>query len=263
MQNSHLLAEQALFCKVFNAHFDRIYVLTIPSTPERQQSFADEMAGLNYQFFYGTDRNALNLPDIIAKGIYDDVNAKKIQRRGKGMTLSEIACSWGHRNIYQDMVDHNIKSAFIFEDDAFILRENMQFLPAMMDNLPPDWQIFYFDYNKNEKKVPLKRSLYHIQHSLGFLSWNHTIIRNLFPRPVNKFWKTSGFHDYTNAYAVKLEAAQKLIGLQTPICMTADNLLANSITKEHLVGYVAVPKLFGQKSAGDSPAMTSLVEKSV
>lgn len=263
MQRSPSPQEAEGFFRLLNAFFDKIYVLTVPSSGERQQAFAQSMAGLDFHFFYGLDRSTLSMDELKSQGIYDEAIAQRTQRHSKKLSVSEIACSLGHCNIYRDIIANNIQRALIFEDDVFPLPENMGLLDEMLRSLPADWQIFYFDYNKNEKVIPLKRSLYYVQKSLGFLNMEYAVINNLFPRKVNKDWRFAGFHDYTDSYAVTIEAAKKLLELQTPVSMTSDNLLANAITKEHLVGYVPVTKMFAQKSVGSSASIESLVERFV
>lgn len=251
------------FFEILNDFFDKTYVLTIPSATERQKGFAEDMKGLHYHFFYGTEKQSVTQLQLEESGIYNDILAKKNQRYGKSMTTAEIACAMGHRNIYKDMVANNVQKALIFEDDVFPLKENMKFLPEVLADLPANWDVLFFDYDKNEKRIPLKRSLYHVQHFLGFLKWGHTLIKNFFPKPVNKYWKTAGYHDFADAYAITSGAAKSLIQLQTPVSAVADNLLANAVTKENLTGYISVPKLFAQKSAGEFKTVETLVEKSV
>lgn len=249
------------FFNILNNFFDRIYVLTIPAATERQKEFAHAMNGLKFQFFNGVEKRNLDPVELQQSGVYNEDKAKENQRYDKHMTSGEIACALGHKMIYQDMVSNNIKKALIFEDDVFPLRENLEYIPQMLATIPERWNILFFDYDKNEKRVPLKRTVYHVQHFLGFLKWNHTVIKNLFPREVNKYWKTAGHHDYADAYAIDLEAARKLLNLQTPLSFVADNLLALAVTKEHLKGYISTPKLFAQRSAGKFKTIDTLIEK--
>jgi glycosyl transferase family 25 len=249
------------FFNILNNFFDKIYVLTIPSATERQEQFAQTMDGLKFQFFHGIDKQSLDEEKIKHSGIYDEDLAKENQRYEKSMTMGEIACAIGHKKIYEDIIINNVKRALIFEDDVFPIRENVQCIPGILNSLPENWDVLFFDYDKNEKRVPLKRTVYHVQHFLGFLKWNHTIIKNLFPRDVNKYWKTAGYHDFADAYAITNSAARKLVELQTPLAAVADNLLANAVTKEQLKGYISIPKLFAQRSAGKFKSIDTLVEK--
>lgn len=251
------------FFNILNNFFDKIYVLTIPSATDRHKEFAAAMKGLRFEFFYGIEKQTLDHAHLKESGVYDDELAKEKQRYEKSMTIGEIACAIGHRKIYEDIIANNIKRALIFEDDVFPLRDNIQYIPQIWATLPEDWNVLFFDYDKNEKKVPLKQTVYHVQHFLGFLKWNHTVIKNLFPREVNKFWKTAGYHDFADAYAITNEAAHKLIELQTPLSVVADNLLANAVTREQLRGYISIPKLFAQRSAGQFRSIDTLVEKPI
>jgi glycosyl transferase family 25 len=258
---SDLLQTRKAFFETLNEYFDRIYVLTIAPAEKRREHFSSDMAGLDFHFFYGVDRRSLDINELIASGVYDEEKARTTQRYKKSLTPSEIACAWGHRNIYEDMIKNQIEKAMIFEDDAFPVTDNMRLLPEMLANLPSDWDLFYLDYNKNEKRVPLKRSLYHLQRFLGLFRMDHTLISGLFPKKVNRYWQKAGFHDYTDAYAVTRKAAERLIRLQTPFSMTADNLLANASARSQINSYIATPKLFSQKSVGDFSSIESLIDR--
>jgi glycosyl transferase, family 25 len=249
------------FFNILNNFFDKIYVLTIPSATERQKEFTRAMHGLKFQFFHGVEQKTLDLQQLHQSGIYNETKAKENQRYEKGMTSGEIACALGHKKIYEDIVANNIQKALIFEDDVFPLRDSMEYVPQILATLPSDWDILFFDYDKNEKRVPLKRTVYHVQHFLGFLKWNHTVIKNLFPKDVNKYWKTAGHHDFADAYAITGKAAHKLLEMQNPVSFVADNLLALAVTKEHLKGYISTPKLFAQRSAGKYKSIDTMIEK--
>lgn len=251
------------FFDLLNHFFDRIYVLTIPAATERQTEFARVMNGLQFRFFYGTEKQTIHLDQLQQAGIYDEALTRRYQRYGKNMTTGEVACAIGHRSIYEDIVTHGVQKALIFEDDVFPLAGNMQQAAAILDSVPADWNVLFFDYNKHEKPVPLKRAVYHVQHALGLLKWDHTMISNLFPKPVNAHWKTAGFHDFADAYAVTHEAAKKLVALQTPVSAVADNLLARAVTQQHLKGYVSIPRLFAQRSEGQYKSIDTLVDKPV
>lgn len=251
------------FFDSLNALFDKIYVLTIPSAIERQKEFTESMEGLNFHFLYGMEKQAIITGQAPLSHIYDDDQARKNQRYGKSMTAGEIACAWGHRKIYEDIIANNISRALIFEDDVFPLKENVRYLPEIIQSIPANWDVLFFDYDKNETPVPFKKAVYHLQHLFGFLNWDHTLINNLYPRRVNKYWKTAGYHDFADAYALTNEAARRLIDMQTPLSAVADNLLANAVTKEHLKGYISVPKLFAQRSAGKFKTIETLVDKPV
>jgi glycosyl transferase family 25 len=251
------------FFDQLNNFFDKIYVLTIPSAIQRQQEFARSMEGLKFEFFFGMDKQLLLTEQNTVISIYNDEKARRNQRYGKSMTPGEIACAWGHRSIYEHIIANNVKRALIFEDDVFPLAENSTFLPEIMRTMPEGWDILFFDYHKNENPVPLKKTIYHLQHLFGFLTWDHTLINNLYPRAINKHWKTAGYHDFADAYAITNIAAKKLVEMQTPLAAVADNLLANAVTKRHLKGYISVPKLFAQRSAGKYKSVETLVEKPI
>ena len=66
----------------------------------------------------------------------------------------------------------------------------------------------------------------------------------MYARPFSKYLKKAGFHDYTYAYAINRNAAEKLMKMQTPIQYIADNLLAHAATKEIINAYIIYPPVF-------------------
>ncbi|GEM_PF-3222042 len=69
----------------------------------------------------------------------------------------------------------------------------------------------------------------------------------------------AGFHDYTDAYAITLLEAKKLVELQSPVSYVADNLLAIASASKKLNAFISHPKLFQQLSQEQSSAFDSLL----
>jgi hypothetical protein len=104
-----------------------------------------------------------------------------------------------------------------------------------------------------------KQLIYHIQHGIGKLKWDHSIINNLYARPFSPHLKKAGFHDYTYAYSITLNGAEKLLRMQTPIQYIADNLLAHAATKAVVNGYITWPQVFLHDSLPDGTARESYI----
>ena len=79
------------------------------------------------------------------------------------------------------------------------------------------------------------------------MRWSYKMVSNLLPRPYSAHLKKAGFHDCTHAYAVTMEAAQKLLAAQTPVVYRADDLLSSTIMKGELAAYITQPKFFDQE----------------
>ena len=245
-----------------NEYFDFIYVLTIERAKDRQEKIKKDLKGLNYSFFYGADKKDLDLKKLEEEEIYSPQGAKFQNRYNKEMTLGEIACSIGHKHIYEDVIKNGYEKALIMEDDVVFNFDEIANFSHLAEELPSNWELLYFDYAKHEKRSIrsiFKIYTYHIQKMLGGLKWSHTMIRNLYPRKHSKYLHKSGYHYFASAYAITQSAAEKLIELQTPIQFPADHLLPYAVTNEIINGFITTNKLFNQQSQGNSINMQSYI----
>lgn len=245
-----------------NNYYDKIYVLSVESASERRKNFSALFEGLKYDFFFGADKTNFNTTDIIANGTYNENMAMSHHRYNKKMKHGEIACSWSHRMMYEDMLKNNYNRVLIFEDDAVPNPELIKMLPDILNEIPEDCELLMWGWGKNGNApfhAFLKKALYHLQHSIGLLKWNHTIIRNLYARPFSRHLKKAGFHDYTYAYAINRQAAEKLIKMQTPLQYIADNLLAHAAATGVVSSYITYPAAFLHDSLPDGTPRDSYI----
>jgi glycosyl transferase family 25 len=248
--------------KYLNDHYDKVYVLTVEAASGRRKLFAERFYGLEYSFFYGADKNKFKIDDLVTQNIFNEELARKHHRYDKPLRPGEIACSWSHKMIYEDMIKHNYESVLIFEDDAVPDSPAVNQIPTILGEIPADCELLMWGWAKNGESnitTSLKQFWYHIQYSFGFLKWNHTIIKNLYARAFSAHLKKAGFHDHTYAYAITKTAAEKLIALQTPIQYVADNLVAYAATKEIIRGYIAWPQVFLHDNLPDGTARDSYI----
>jgi len=231
-------------------YFDKILVVSVPRFTARHESIKKNLEGLSFEFFWGADKLQLNYDEARTDGTYDEQQAIKLQRQGKALNLGEIACSLSHRNLYAAMISNGWKKVLILEDDVLPLIENMQALPAALQELPENWELVYLGYLKHEKvtaALKIKQFFYKIKSGLGLMTWTYKMVSNLLPRPYSTHLRKAGFHDCTHAYAVTTEAAKKLLERQTPVVYRADDLLSATIMKGELNAFVTDPKFFDQE----------------
>ena len=245
---------------LLNNFFDHIYVLTLPRATERQTEFNINLAGLNFDFFWGVDKKDHVINELISNGIYDEQQAIKKHRYHKPFNGGQICCAWSHKKIYEDVIAKGYQKVLILEDDVITTEQLSTILADIFKVLPNNWELLYFDYNKNETPHVIKKYWYHFQRFVGALTWNHTTISNLYPKNIDQHIATAGYHDFTSAYAITSAAAKKLLQLQTPITWLADNLLAQACTTKLVNGFIVKPKLFTQLSQGNTKHMQSFVD---
>ncbi len=244
---------------VLNNFFDRIFVVTLERSVNRQAHISEALKGLDYQFFYGADKNNFSIQELKEKNIYNEALAVKHHRCSKPMNPGQIGCALSHKNIYEEIIANEYTKTLILEDDVETVTESINLFSEIIKELPGDWELLYFDYSKNEDPKHLKKYWYHLQKITVGLKWDHTIINNLYPKLISKHLSIAGFHDYTDAYAITLSGAKKLFELQSPVSYVADNLLAVASASKKLNAFISHPKLFQQLSQGESTTFDSLL----
>ena len=234
-----------------NAFFDKVYILTLPRLKDRIALFTHELEGLNYEIFYGVDKETVSMESLKQQGIYSTAAYTGIYKKQADMNPGMLCCSLGHVKMYESIIDNQYQKVLILEDDVFPLSENLSLFSRMVTELPNDWEIFYLGYQGNEVfgwKQMLKRMCYMAFPAHASLRLSREIFANYYPRTLSPHIARAGFHDCTHAYAVTLEGAKKLLLQQVPVAYNADNLLSFTIATQKAKGYIGRPKLFDQRT---------------
>jgi glycosyl transferase family 25 len=250
------------YFQLLNNYFNKVYVLSVESAEARRKLFEERFKGLGYEFFYGADKNKFNVEEIEQKNIFSEKLTRQHHRFSKTMRPGEIACSWSHKMMYEQLLSHNWQRILIFEDDAVPDPQRMKDIPDILNEIPTDCELLMWGWDKNGLPPPaagLKQFVYHLQHSIGKLKWDHKVIRHLYARPFSPHLKRAGFHDYTYAYSLTRLAAEKLVRMQTPIQYIADNLLAHASTKQIVNGYITWPAVFLHDNLADGTHRDSYI----
>lgn len=231
-------------------YFDKVLVVSLPRFTYRHTKLQQNLQGLHFDFFWGVDKQALNIETMKTEGTYDEQKAMQLQRQGKALNDGEIACSLSHRNIYEAMINNNWKKVLVFEDDVLPAYDVLHLLPVALKELPADWELVYLGYLKYEKVtlgLKFKQLFYKLLSKAGLLKWNTIMVNNMLPKIYSRHLKKAGFHDCTHAYALTLEAAKKLFEAQVPVAYRADDLLSNMNMKGQIKTFVTTPKFFDQE----------------
>ncbi len=250
------------YFQLLNQYYDKIYVLSIESAAARRELFTQRFKGLNYSFFFGADKNKFSIEEIEAKNLFSEKLTRLHHRFSKTMKYGEIACSWSHKMMYEEMLAKNYTRILIFEDDAVPDENMVKQIPFILEEIPGDCELLMWGWAKNGNsslKTKMTQWAYHFQHWIGKLKWDHTIIRNLYARNFSPHLKKAGFHDYTYAYAITRGGAEKLVKMQTPVQYIADNLLAHAATKGIVNSYITWPPVFLHDSLPDGTHRDSYI----
>lgn len=235
---------------LLQAYFDKVLVVTVPRFKERQEKVKQRLAGIQFEFFYGADKQELDAGKISALYHFDKKKTLAPGYYFKPMNEGEIACALSHRMVYQAMIENNWEKVLILEDDVVPDWEKLERLDAVLDELPGDWELFYLGYLKNEQVTAAakrKNAWYRFMAIMGLSKMPLPMIRRMLPMDFSPHLRRAGFHDCTHAYAVSISAAKKLLAAQTPVGYRADNLLTALTLKEELSSYVSKNYLFNQE----------------
>ncbi|MEO7209762.1 MAG: glycosyltransferase family 25 protein [Chitinophagaceae bacterium] len=255
--------KQVLF-QPLNDFFDHIYVINLTRAKERQVNIKKDLAGLKITFFDATDYKNFLVDELVEKGFYDPIKAKEANRYGKAIKPAALACSISHKRVYEDVLKNNFSRVLILEDDVIPNEEGIMLFNKIIEELPPDWGIVYFDYFKNTRNTifsRIKKQVYHLQKKMGRLKWTHQTIENLFAKSYSNHLKKAGYHDFASAYAITKETAELLVTMQTPVIYLSDQLLPLACTEEMVKGFISIPKLFIQQSQLHKDIIGSYVEE--
>jgi glycosyl transferase family 25 len=248
-----------------NNYFGHIYLVTIERAKDRHSIIQKELEGLNYEIFFGADFKNFSIDELKETRVYDETLAKQNHRYSKPIKGGMLGCSLSHKMIYEDIIKNKYQRVLVLEDDVIIEQFSFQNFKNAMAELPKNWELLYFDYNKNENKPLLgflKQTTYHIQKLFGGIKFSHKAINNLFAKKYSNNLMVAGLHDFTDAYAVTTEGAKILLELQTPVQWFPDHLLAYASSNKLINAYCLKEKIISQTSQTSKPEFSLINDNS-
>jgi GR25 family glycosyltransferase involved in LPS biosynthesis len=252
-----------MLSEALRKYHDAVFVVTAPGFDDRQASATQELGEGNFEFIYGINKSTTSKTELAEQGLYDESRAIEIDRSSKPMTLGGVCCSIAHTNAYRYMLENDIGRALIFEDDVSVFPIPEDQIANILKSLPDDNQLVYWGWSGTARRPPLaavKQGMYKLQHSIGVLKYNPTMIDNLYPSDLNEHFMVAGKHFGAYAYSVTNEAAKVLLEWNMPVVLNADNALMYAVLNGDLRGYVSRGKLFGEHSQGSPGPIESLVQ---
>jgi glycosyl transferase family 25 len=238
------------YYRALNDYFDRIYLLTLARATERHPLLARTFDGLRYELVHGVDKADLDLSELEAHGVYDDAKARRAHRYGRGVTLGHIACVLSHALIWRKVLEHGYGRVLVLEDDAEPIPGAVEAAGAVLEQLPPTFELAYLGYKLHEKITLRKRvdqAAYVVLGALRLIRWTPREALHLLPRAYSPNLRRAGRHDHTHAYALTPSAARKLLASQQPVILNVDSGITRLVLRGELEAYVAEPKLFRQR----------------
>jgi glycosyl transferase family 25 len=231
-------------------YFDKVLVLTVPSFKVRQKRINKRLAGISFDFFYGVDKNELTAQFIRDNYVYDKKTSLSVKQVFKELNKGELACALSHRNLYKYIVENGWKKVLVLEDDIIPDPDNLSYLGETLQELPPNWGLFYLGYQKHENVtlgLRLKLFWYKVMCMLGLSRLPLKMVNNILPKKFSRHLMKAGFHDCTHAYALTLETAKQMIDAQTQVKYRSDNLLTSQVLNEKVIAFVSKFQFFRQQ----------------
>lgn len=259
--------------------FQKKYVLTIPRAKDRQMNIEKQFMGCKFEFLYGMDAKEESIKGLLKSGVYSVEKAKRLKPDKTALSLGEIACSWGHTQIFKRVIEENLKKVMIFEDDVVVNLDAFNNISEILNSLPEDADLVYWGYDRLAKRrrfhfcwklywhIKLivikglfgkKRNGFYID---GFPVIDHSMIENLHIRPYNKHFSIAGAHYSTHAYSINEKAAETLLSMQNPISHVADFLLIYAILHKKIKAYIVNVPLFIQDKYQTTVSLNQYLER--
>ena len=129
--------------------FPPVFVINLKSSADRREVMAERLKPLQieYSFFEAVNGHALDIETL--------PSYEKTRRRlffGRDLKKGEIGCLLSHRAVYQHIVDNNIDTAVILEDDVFPTPDFPDVVRVLIKH-PVKWDMIRFlDSKKVYKK---------------------------------------------------------------------------------------------------------------
>lgn len=114
----------------------RTFVISLADASQRRQHMESQLSNLGIGFEFRQAVNGANLSDHEIKQVYNVDEAKQTSW-GK-LNKGEIGCALSHIGLWKKIVDENISSALIFEDDAVISPDLNSVLAGVEQMLKPN-----------------------------------------------------------------------------------------------------------------------------
>jgi glycosyl transferase family 25 len=245
--------------EALNRWADRIFVVSLRRATDRRERIARRLAGLRFEFLDAFDKRELDRDRLVREGTYDERRTRAAYRHRLDMSLGAIGCALSHRRLYERMVAERWDRMVVFEDDVIPRDATLALLPAAIAELPPSWELCYLGYWQNEVLTlgrRLRQASYVALSTVGLSRWRPGEALRLLPRDFSPHLRRAGRHMCTHAYAVSREGARKLLEAQSPVALSADQLITSLVLQGRLEAYAAHPALFDQESLalGDVPS---------
>jgi len=231
-----------LFKKI-NTFFDRVFIITLKESTDRQELLSNTLEGLDYEICWGVNGKELKNTDLIEEGSGNDA-----------LTLGEVGCAMSHLSVYKKIIDLDLNNALILEDDLVLKTINSEDIDTLnfgLKELPADWELIYLGYALNNNKMSYSTYLrtwiiYPLLSLYDRNRYNPFKFRRRFPRKYSQHLQKAGYHYRTHSYGISKSGAQKMLDFQTPVKLASDNAISEMCINNKLNAFRLKKRIFFQ-----------------
>lgn len=120
-----------------NDVFGKVFVINLTRDTEKLQDMTEKLRGLNTEF--------TRFDAVLGKEVPKEVLERELTPWCQNFCpAATVGCALSHKNIWRKIVDENIKSAAVFEDDCIYDPSFYSILTKALADLPDDWDVLYF-----------------------------------------------------------------------------------------------------------------------
>ena len=217
-----------------NSFFDRIFVISVAETEERNQSLNDRLGGLQFEKFKGVDGRKIfqhaSHPMQFPKEYFKDFSVDR--ERFIHLSGGQLGCSLSHQGIYKKVINERIETTLVLEDDVALdidCRKVGTFKKSI-SSLPDNWDVLYLGYeqivkNQNSSILrPIVKLYHHLKRNKVYNLPFGECPAEFYPKKTSTLLQGGVFFG-TWAYAISLQGAEKLLAKTIPLTYLADELL--------------------------------------
>lgn len=239
-----------------NTFFDKVYVISLKRSTERQEHVKNVLREVEFTFFWGVDGRKLDKTDLIDENVYSEEKAIEFSFDNLGMSLGEIGCALSHIKIYEDVVKNNFQRVLIFEDDLFLNNQIDIDIKKCLSELPEKWDLVYLGDLGNNDKISTKNfiKLHVLYPVLGIFSnrFNRKRLRDHYPRKYSNNLDYAGLQWGLHAYGVTNKCSKILLEELLPLTREVDTAIGLLTVNRIINSYRFRKKLFVQNRSFES-----------
>jgi GR25 family glycosyltransferase involved in LPS biosynthesis len=119
-----------------NRVFEKVYVINLDRSPERMKELDERLRKLNIRYERISAVDGKNLSS-------EEIAQVATPSCAKACTFSSIGCAMSHKKAWKKVIDENIRTALILEDDAIFADNFEDRFKSSWTKVPKDWEMVY------------------------------------------------------------------------------------------------------------------------